>query len=346
MQAGPRFSRLVKPPSAMLRRMRRLVCLDGLRGRARVLRHAQPHAAVPPLPRWLHWLFRHGGAGVDVFFILSGLVIVQSLASFEYRRRPFLIARVARIYPVFLVVFLSRGGGAAAGDWFDGHGLDRAGKRGAIHLVGWLADRLGHGDRHPSGNDPRAVSRRRSARTSWVAFLGAAWSLSTEWQFYMLALLIAQPLGLRADGLAVSGDRRRPRSPGRWRVPQRGSSAARSCRTRHSISPSASQRDRGPGGPGALPLYLTVLVAACWRCPRCKAALRSCWRPCYGQCAWQPSMNVLAADGRHSRPCRCRGQADFGWLPRCWQGAAVASRCGSGAVSYCIYLVNEPVQNC
>lgn len=44
---------------------------------------------------------QHGGAGVDVFSILSGLVIVQSLDSFGYRARPFLIARVARIYPVF-----------------------------------------------------------------------------------------------------------------------------------------------------------------------------------------------------------------------------------------------------
>ena len=89
----------------MLRRMRRMVCLDGLRGVLAcyvMLSHTLPFA---PLPAWLLWLFQHGGAGVDVFFILSGLVIVQSLASFSYRPRPFLIARVARIYPVFLVVF-------------------------------------------------------------------------------------------------------------------------------------------------------------------------------------------------------------------------------------------------
>ena len=85
--------------------MRRLVCLDGLRGVLAfyvMLSHSLPFA---PLPHWLHWMFQHGGAGVDVFFVLSGLVIVQSLASFEYQPLPFLIARVARIYPVFLVVF-------------------------------------------------------------------------------------------------------------------------------------------------------------------------------------------------------------------------------------------------
>ena len=30
----------------------------------------------------------------------------------------------------------------------------------------------------------------------WVGFLGAAWSLSTEWQFYVLALLVGKRLGL------------------------------------------------------------------------------------------------------------------------------------------------------
>ena len=31
---------------------------------------------------------------------------------------------------------------------------------------------------------------------AWVAFLGTAWSLSTEWQFYVLALLLGHRLGL------------------------------------------------------------------------------------------------------------------------------------------------------
>ena len=70
----------------MLCRMRRLECLDGLRGVLAcyvMLSHTLPFA---PLPAWLLWLFQHGGAGVDVFFILSGLVIVQSLAGFPTGR--------------------------------------------------------------------------------------------------------------------------------------------------------------------------------------------------------------------------------------------------------------------
>ena len=74
----------------MLRGMKRLVCLDGLRGVLAfyvMLSHTMPFV---PMPGLLHWLFLHGGAAVDMFFILSGLVIVQSLASFEYRPLPFL----------------------------------------------------------------------------------------------------------------------------------------------------------------------------------------------------------------------------------------------------------------
>jgi len=85
--------------------MRRLTCLDGLRGVLALyvmVGHTLPFALVPG---WLAGPFSHGGAAVDVFFILSGLVIVQSLASYDYRPRPFLIARVARIYPVFLAAF-------------------------------------------------------------------------------------------------------------------------------------------------------------------------------------------------------------------------------------------------
>ena len=180
----------------MLRRMRRMVCLDGLRGVLAcyvMLSHTLPFA---PLPAWLLWLFQHGGAGVDVFFILSGLVIVQSLASFSYRPRPFLIARVARIYPVFLVVFAFAvavqplASGFPLLEWLDQDSTLRY-----LWPTGWPNDwaigiathlTMTHG-LFPDGMLPHL----------WLGFLGAAWSLSTEWQFYLLALLIGARLGLR-----------------------------------------------------------------------------------------------------------------------------------------------------
>ena len=173
-----------------------MVCLDGLRGLLAcyvMLSHTLPFA---PLPVWLLWLFKHGGAGVDVFFILSGLVIVQSLDSFHYRARPFLIARVARIYPVFLVVFvfamavqpLATGFERMA--WIGPDSEARYIWSGGWPSTWWLLIvthlTMTHG-LFPNGVLPDV----------WVGFLGAAWSLSTEWQFYVLALLIGARLGLQ-----------------------------------------------------------------------------------------------------------------------------------------------------
>src|ERR1700759_679904 len=89
----------------MLADMKRLHCLDGLRGALAVyvlMGHLAPFAVMPS---WLQGAVSHGGAAVDVFFILSGLVISQSLISSDGQAIPFLIARVARIFPVFLPVF-------------------------------------------------------------------------------------------------------------------------------------------------------------------------------------------------------------------------------------------------
>ena len=85
--------------------MKRLECLDGLRGLLALyvlLTHMVPFAA---LPAWVVWPLLHGEAAVDLFFVLSGMVIVRSLEHYNYRALPFLIARAARIFPVFLPVF-------------------------------------------------------------------------------------------------------------------------------------------------------------------------------------------------------------------------------------------------
>ena len=168
--------------------MKRLECLDGLRGVLAVyvlLGHMAPFSA---LPAWVLRPLSHGGAAVDVFFILSGMVIVRSLESCGYAARPFLIARAARIFPVYLAM-LAAGVAVqtlpvsfAAMPWI---GPDSAARD--IWSHGWPAYwsveiaahlTMTHG-LFPSGALPDV----------WVSFLGAAWSLSTEWQFYVLALL-------------------------------------------------------------------------------------------------------------------------------------------------------------
>jgi peptidoglycan/LPS O-acetylase OafA/YrhL len=184
--------------------MERLKCLDGLRGVLAVyvmLGHMAPFAV---LPARLASALSHGGAAVDVFFILSGLAIVRSLESVGYRARPFLAARVARIFPVYLAMFalavavqpLPAGFGRMP--W-----IEAGSPAFSIWSQGWPSAWLPELAAHltmthgliPDGVLPDA----------WVSFLGAAWSLSTEWQFYVLALLLGRRAWWVLLGIAMAG---------------------------------------------------------------------------------------------------------------------------------------------
>jgi exopolysaccharide production protein ExoZ len=56
------------------------------------------------LARTLHTI---GNSGVDIFFVLSGYLIYGSLMSREQKFLPFIRRRVQRIYPVFIIVFVT-----------------------------------------------------------------------------------------------------------------------------------------------------------------------------------------------------------------------------------------------
>ncbi len=174
--------------------MRRLECLDGLRGVLAMyvlLSHMAPFAAVPA---WVARPMSHGEAAVDVFFILSGMVIVRSLQGFQYAAPPFLIARVGRIFPVFLAVFPFAAAiqviptGFALMPWIGPDSLACSTWSGGWR-PNWAAEIAAHLTM-THGLFPDAV-----LPNVWVSFLGAAWSLSTEWQFYMVVALLAGPLG-------------------------------------------------------------------------------------------------------------------------------------------------------
>src|ERR1700712_4823276 len=170
--------------------MKRLECLDGLRGLLAVyvlVGHMAPFAVLPVS---VQNAVSHGTAAVDLFFILSGLVICQSLQNGGGRAGPFLIGRVTRIFPVFLVVFAFA---IAVEPWSCGFEfMPWVSETNVARQIcsmeqahAWLPEIIAHltmtHGLFPNGILPDI----------WVSFLGSAWSLSTEWQFYLLALLLA-----------------------------------------------------------------------------------------------------------------------------------------------------------
>lgn len=173
--------------------MRRLVCLDGLRGVLALyvmVSHILPFAMLPAPLDWLGKLLSHGGAAVDVFFVLSGLVILRSLHAYRGQPRGFLIARVTRIFPVYLLAFALAL--AVRSPDYGLSGMPWIGPDSPVRILvssGWPETALVEIAAHLAmvhGLFPDAVLPH-----AWVRFLGAAWSLSTEWQFYVLALVLA-----------------------------------------------------------------------------------------------------------------------------------------------------------
>ncbi len=352
--------------------MRRLTCLDGLRGGLAfyvLLSHTLPFA---PLPFWLAWLFVHGGAAVDVFFILSGLVIVQSLTSFDYRPRPFLIARVARIYPVFLVVFVFAVAVQPLGTGFER--MSWIGPESTARFIwsgGWPSDwwlfivahlTMVHG-LFPNGVLPDI----------WIGFLGAAWSLSTEWQFYLLALLIGRRLGLLSCAwlflvVSVGAIAWHAVASDAWQfsrafLPNKAQyfalgiisalvvrQGAKGLRSYVAVLAATLLLCAMQGGIDKLlpPVVWTLCLAAQLMADRAHASTGIA-----GRVAAVPSGTPATTDGRDNHRITSGGDGPPGHDGGRWGRSAlnvVAAALQSrplvwlGATSYCIYLVNEPVQ--
>ena len=319
--------------------MKRLECLDGLRGLLAVyvlLGHMAPFAM---LPVWVQDAVSHGGAAVDVFFVLSGLVITQSLLHAGGRARPFLIARAARIFPVFLVAFALA---VVVEPWSCGFehmpwiGPDNAAR--TICVMAWPHAWLPEIGAHLTmthGLFPNGV-----LPDVWVSFLGSAWSLSTEWQFYLLALVVAgrcwRPSVLAGDGdgaawgrvslcwvllgLAVAGVVWTVAAPEAWQfsrafLPNKG----------HFFALGVASVAVVRGENGALRRYGLVLVACLAIC-----ATQGTAGKMLPPVVWTVCLGVQMLPGR-------TGVRMAGWVLR----SAVARYLG--AISYCLYLVNEPI---
>jgi peptidoglycan/LPS O-acetylase OafA/YrhL len=302
--------------------MKRLESFDGVRGVLAVyvlLGHMAPFAV---LPTWLQDAVSHGGAAVDVFFVLSGLVITQSLLHAGGAAAPFLIARIARIFPVFLAVF----GVAVAVEpwscgfeympWISPDGIARA-----ICVKSWPQAWLPEIVAHLTmthGLFPYAVWP-----DVWVSFLGSAWSLSTEWQFYMLALVVfgqSRRLCWILLALAMVGTAWRLSVPIPWQF-----SRAFLPNKAHFFALGVATVPLVSGESKALHRYLLVLAATLAICTT-EGGLGKMLPPL----AWTFCLVV------QMRP-------DIIGLRRV--NARLSSRIARyfGAISYCVYLVNEPI---
>ena len=303
--------------------MKRLECLDGLRGMLAVyvlLGHMAPFAL---LPDFVQSLVSHGGAAVDLFFVLSGLVIVKALDRAGGHAEAFLIARAARIFPVFLPVFAVSVALQAWPCGFDAMpwvGPDNAARSICVSVWPrtWLPEILAHLTM-THGLFPKAV-----LPDVWVSFLGATWSLSTEWQFYVLALAL-HPFGQRRLvwvllAMAAAGTAWRLSAPEPWQfsrafLPNKAQFFALGVASVPLLRSEA----------GALRRYAAVLAATVAVCTT-HGSLGRLLPPL----AWTMCLAV-----------QMRPDA-FGMR---WAGLVLRSRVAAylGAISYCVYLVNEPI---
>jgi peptidoglycan/LPS O-acetylase OafA/YrhL len=156
-----------------------------------------------------------------------------------------------------------------------------------------------------------------------VSFLGSAWSLSTEWQFYVLALLVAGSSRRLCGvllGLAAAGIVWRLSVPDAWQfsrafLPNKG----------HFFALGVASVAVVRGESGALRGYGIVLAAVLAMC----ATLES-FGKMLPPLAWTLCLLV------QMRP-RTPG---IGWAGRLLRSSAARYL---GAISYCVYLVNEPI---
>jgi peptidoglycan/LPS O-acetylase OafA/YrhL len=172
----------------------RLRALDGLRGVLALYilaGHTAPFLRVPAAAGWAAAILSHGRGAVELFFVLSGMVILRSLGTGSARVSAvrFLAARAGRLLPVYAValalavVALSCGDPFPSLPWLAGHGAART-----MAEAAWPRPWLAHLAVHVTltqGLLPAAV-----LPDVEFSILGPAWSLSTEWQFYLIVAAI------------------------------------------------------------------------------------------------------------------------------------------------------------
>lgn len=165
--------------------MPRFVALDGLRAWMAwlvVLSHVAQQAGLRESRFWSH-LFQAGNWGVQTFIIISGFVISHLLIERPQPYAAYIVPRFMRLFPAFAIATVIGAltyllaGRVADPAWFSTiHGELYASE---LHYLSW------HVLAHLTmlhGALPNTL-----LPLSEYAFLPPAWSVSLEWQFYLVA---------------------------------------------------------------------------------------------------------------------------------------------------------------
>jgi peptidoglycan/LPS O-acetylase OafA/YrhL len=178
-------------------KMKRFPAIEGLRAYLAVwvlVDHVMGYSGYydDGILRGLAKLLAEGRLAVDLFMAISGFVIFRLLDRGGESYGPFICRRFFRLYPLFIVLFvvaipltrLDAWGLAHSGQWMTPAGLAWPNRlvNGAWEYWQWnipLHLTLLH------GLAPDAVL----GGVSTYAFLPPAWSISLEWQFYLVAPL-------------------------------------------------------------------------------------------------------------------------------------------------------------
>lgn len=130
----------------------------------------------------------HNRSAVDVFIIMSGLVIMFLLDDRKEAPGPFILRRFFRLFPAYFVVLLASTAlmGLTAEALADAPSIRNAER--LVYLEAANANLLGHFAAHLAmlhGLVPSAILPHADH-----SLVGPAWSISVEWQFYLIAPLV------------------------------------------------------------------------------------------------------------------------------------------------------------
>jgi peptidoglycan/LPS O-acetylase OafA/YrhL len=310
--------------------MQRMTRLDGLRGVLAVYVMLGHAVMFVPAPGWVRAALHHGEAAVDLFFCLSGLVVIQSLEGYAFDPWRFLRARARRLLPVyflvlaFAVALLVVGSPMADMPWVSaadaGFWASPAGF--AWHLLAHLALLQGV---IPDGVSPWV----------WISVLPPAWSLSTEFQFYLLvaALRVRDLSRLASLLLGVAVVYRLLPLPGYWQFSKAFLPDAAGY---FALGVASVSLLRGEGWRVFGLVFAGVCLLGFWSGDAWKVLTPVIWVVVL----WL-QMRGERSDGLIPSPLRGFGiNPSYGvYGPLDWRGVQWL-----GAVSYPLYLVNEPVQ--